>query len=49
METLEQVKSRIEAVVPGANVQIVANDSPCGQRSLLVSSQHGLAVARFLQ
>mgnify|MGYP003694529549 CR=1 FL=1 len=43
METLEQVKSRIEAVVPGANVRrLVANDSPCGQRSLLVSSQHGL-------
>jgi len=48
METLEQIKSRLEAAVPGANVQIVANDSPSGQRSLLVSSLHGLAVARFL-
>lgn len=48
METLEQIKSRLEAAVPGANVRIVANDSPSSQRSLLVSSQHGLAVARFL-
>ena len=48
METVEQIKSRLEAAVPGANVQIVANDSPSGQRSLLVSSLHGLAVARFL-
>ena len=49
METLEQIKSRLEASVPGASVQIVANESPSGQRSLLVGAEHGLTAARFLR
>ncbi|MFO1487594.1 MAG: NADH-quinone oxidoreductase subunit C [Verrucomicrobiota bacterium] len=49
METLEQIKSRIESAVPGARVEIIANDSPSAQRSLLVSREHGLAVAKFLR
>jgi NADH-quinone oxidoreductase subunit C len=49
METLDQIKSRIEAAVPGAQVQIVPNDSPANQPSLLVDSAHALAVARFLR
>lgn len=48
METLEQIKSRIETSVAGAKVEIVANDAPCAQRSLLVNREHGLAVAKFL-
>jgi NADH-quinone oxidoreductase subunit C len=49
METLEQIKSRIEAAVPGAKVEIIANDSPSGQRSLLVDKAHAHALAKFLR
>ncbi len=49
METLEQLKARIEAAVPGARLEIIANDSPSAQRSLLVDQPHALAVAKFLR
>jgi NADH-quinone oxidoreductase subunit C len=49
VETLEQIKTRIEAAVEGATVEIVPNDSPAGQRSLVVDNAHALAVARFLR
>jgi len=49
VETLEQIKTRIEAAVEGASVGIVLNDSPSGQRSLLVDNAHALAVARLLR
>ena len=49
METLDQIKSRIEAVFPGAPIQIVPNDSPSAQSSLLVDPAHILSVARFLR
>lgn len=49
METLEQIKARIEAAVPGARLEIVANDSPSGQRSLLLDNAHAAEVARFLR
>jgi len=48
METLEQIKSRLEAVVRGARIEIMPNDSPSGQRSLIVDSEHGLSVAGVL-
>jgi NADH-quinone oxidoreductase subunit C len=46
---LEQIKSRIEATVAGASVVVVANDSPSGQRSLLLDNGHAFAVAKFLR
>jgi NADH-quinone oxidoreductase subunit C len=49
VETLEQIKVRAEAAVSGARLDIVPNESPSGQRSLLVNSAHGLEVARFLR
>src|SRR6266481_8990240 len=49
MESLDQIKSRIEASVPGARVEIIPNASPSGQRSLLVDNAQALAVARFLR
>jgi NADH-quinone oxidoreductase subunit C len=49
METPEQIKARLEAAVSGVRVEIVANESPSAQRSLLVDNQHGLAVAKFLR
>lgn len=49
METLEQIKTRIEATVTGASLEIIANDSPVAQRSLLVDKTHALEVAAFLR
>jgi NADH-quinone oxidoreductase subunit C len=49
VETLEQIKSRIEAAVTGAQVQLVPNESPANQPSLLVDAASALAVARFLR
>jgi NADH-quinone oxidoreductase subunit C len=49
VETLEQIKGRVEAAVPGASLEIVPNDNPAGQRSLLVDNAHALAVARLLR
>ena len=49
METLEQIKLRIQTAVPGARLDLVRNGSPSAQHSLLVDNEHGLAVARFLR
>ena len=49
METLEQIKARVEAAVPGARLDIVSNDSPSAQRSIIVDNAHGVAVAKFLR
>src|ERR1041385_8387100 len=49
METLEQIKSRIEAAVPNARIEIILNDTPSAQRSLLIDREHGLSVAKFLR
>jgi NADH-quinone oxidoreductase subunit C len=49
METLEQIKSRLTYALPGARLEIIANESPSAQRSLLVDGEHGVAVAKFLR
>lgn len=49
METLDQIKARVEAAFPGASVEIVPNAGVGGQRSLLVDHAHALDVARFLR
>jgi NADH-quinone oxidoreductase subunit C len=49
MVALEQLLSRIQAAVPGAKAEIVPNDSPSGQRSILVDPASTVAVARFLR
>jgi NADH-quinone oxidoreductase subunit C len=46
---LEQIKSRVTHALPGARLEIIPNDSPSGQRSLLVDNEHALAVAKFLR
>ncbi len=45
----EQLKSRIEAAVPGVQVTVVQNGSPSAQHSLLLDREHGRAVAEFLR
>ena len=49
METLDQIKTRVEATIAGAQLQIIANDSPSAQRSLLLGKEHAVAVAKFLR
>jgi NADH-quinone oxidoreductase subunit C len=49
VESLEQIKNRIEAAIPGVRLEIVPNGSPSGQHSILVDSDHGLRVASFLK
>ena len=49
MESLEQIKVRIEAAVPGAKIEIVQNGSPSQQHSLLIDNEHAVAIARFLR
>ena len=45
----EQIKSLVEAAVPGVKLEIVPNESPSGEISLLVDNAHGAAVAKFLR
>jgi NADH-quinone oxidoreductase subunit C len=49
MESLEQIKARAEAAVPGAKIDIVPNPGPANQPSLLLDHEHAPAVALFLR
>jgi len=49
LKTVEEIKSAIDAAVPGAGVEIVSNPSPSGQHSLRLAPGSALAVARFLR
>jgi len=49
MQTLEQLKVRLETAEPGARIEIVPNGSPSNQPSLLIDREHGRAVAKFLR
>jgi NADH-quinone oxidoreductase subunit C len=48
VETLEQIKARIESAVPGSRVEVIVNGSAAGQPSLLIDNEHAVAAARFL-
>ena len=49
METLEQIKARLEAALPQAKIEILANECAAGERSLLVDAASAFAVAKFLR
>jgi NADH-quinone oxidoreductase subunit C len=49
MESLEQIKTRIESAVSGAKIEIVPNGSPSQQASLLIANEHAIEIARFLR
>jgi NADH-quinone oxidoreductase subunit C len=49
VETVEQIKARVEAAVPGVSLEIIRNGSPSQQHSMRVDNEHALAVARFLR
>ena len=49
MESLEEIKARAEATVPGSRIEIIANPGPANQPSLLIDNEHARAVAGFLR
>jgi NADH-quinone oxidoreductase subunit C len=49
VETPDQIKSRIEAAIAGAQISIQTNESPSAQHSLVVDAAHALQVAKFLR
>jgi NADH-quinone oxidoreductase subunit C len=49
MDSLEEIKTRIETAVAGAKIAIVPNASPANQRSLLIDNEHAVAIALFLR
>ena len=49
METLEEIKGRAEAAVPGTKVEIIPNAAVTAQSSLLLDREHAQAVAKFLR
>jgi NADH-quinone oxidoreductase subunit C len=49
VESLQQIKSRIEAAVPGAKIDVMPNPGPAGQDSLLVGNEQAVTVAKFLR
>lgn len=49
MESIEEIRARAGAAVPGAKLEIVANGSPANQPSLLVDWEHAVSVVRFLR
>jgi NADH-quinone oxidoreductase subunit C len=49
MESLGEIKSRIEPAVPGAKVDIIPNTSPSQQSSLLIDNEYAPAIACFLR
>ena len=49
MESVEQIQSRIAAAIPGARLEIIPNDSPSGQRSILLGAEHAVGVAKFFR
>jgi len=49
VETLEQIVARIQSALPNAQLQVIPNDSPSGQTSLVVGTAHAFAVATWLR
>lgn len=49
METLEQIKTRLGAALPLTKLDILPNECPAGERSLLVESDRAFDVAKFLR
>ena len=46
---IDQLKTRIEGAVPGARLEIVPNDTPAAQPSLVVNREALVATATFLR
>jgi NADH-quinone oxidoreductase subunit C len=46
---LEQIRTLIEAAFPGAQLEILANDTPAGQASLILPREHAFSLAGWLR
>ena len=49
METPDQIRDRLLARFPGAEVSVVINPGPSAQHSLLLGAAHAAAIATFLR
>jgi NADH-quinone oxidoreductase subunit C len=49
METVEQIRDRLLARLPGATVTLVVNPGPAAEHSLLIDAAHATAIAGFLR
>src|SRR6476620_11732798 len=49
METLDAIKARAEAAVPGAKIELVPNSAVASQASLLLDREDAVAIAKFLR
>jgi NADH-quinone oxidoreductase subunit C len=49
VKSVEEIKSAIEAAVPGAAVTLIPNPAPTAQHSLLIDPEHAVSVAEFLR
>ena len=49
MLSLESIKSQVEQAISGARLEIVKNDAPSAQHSLLVDNAHAVVVAKYLR
>ena len=49
MDTLEQIRVRLEKVLPMTQLDILPNECPAGECSLLVAAANAFAVAKFLR
>jgi len=49
MESLEEIKVRLEQALPEARLEVVPNGSPAGQASLLVDKHSAIRAAKFLR
>jgi NADH-quinone oxidoreductase subunit C len=47
--SLEAIKTQIEQAIPGAKLEIVKNDAPSAQHSLLVDNASAFATAKYLR
>lgn len=49
MKSVEEIKTAIQAAVPGAAVKVILNPSVSAQHSLLIGAEHAVEVAEFLR
>ena len=49
LPSIDQLKAKIEAAVPNARIEIIPNDTPAAQPSLLVNRDALFATSRFLR
>ena len=49
MQTLEEIKARIEESIPGAKAEILVNKAVSSQSSLIVDHEHAVEIAKFLR